>query len=89
MADQMNQNGNNNNQNFQQQMPQPMYPPQPMYYPQYPMHPVPYQQPQYQQEEDGIGFGTALLLFGAGFLVGAFLSDDIPEQQPQSKSWFK
>lgn len=73
-----NQNQNNQNQTVPQQPPQQMIPPQaPMQYP-----PYPYPQ-QYQPQEEGIGFWTAVGIFGLGFLLGQIMVDDYPEPQNQ------
>jgi len=84
----VNQNQNNQNQAVPQQPPQQMVPPQgPMQYPPYPYP----QQYQPQEEKEGIGFWTALGIFGLGFLVGQIMADPMPEppQQSMKMPWQK
>jgi len=83
----VNQNQNNQNQTVPQQPQQQMVPPQvPMQYPPYPYYPQ-----QYQPQEEGIGFWTAVGIFGLGFLIGQIMADDYnePPQQGMKMPWQK
>lgn len=83
------QNQNSQNQTVSQQPHQQMIPPQaPMQYPPYPYYP---QQCQPQEEKEGIGFWTAVGIFGLGFLVGQIMADPMPEspQQGMKMPWQK
>ena len=81
MSANQNTNQNQNNQNQAQQPVQQMVPPQtPIQYPPYPYYPQQYQP---QEEKEGIGFWTAVGIFGLGFLLGQIMADDSSEPQQQ------